>query len=117
MLAGLFEDDVSAVYVHGGLSSYSNVLASSYVYIPHDVVLPGVLTRSDLADLAASLAPRRLRLDGVVDGLNRTLMLDDVRSIYEPASKSYRTVSPASLSFTIDQADVAQWLLSPHASD
>ncbi|MEO1973793.1 MAG: acetylxylan esterase [Pirellulaceae bacterium] len=117
MLAGLFEDDVSAVYVHGGLSSYSNVLASSYVYIPHDVVLPGVLTRSDLADLAASLAPRRLRLDGVVDGLNRTLTLDDVRSIYEPASKSYRTVSPASLSFTIDQADVAQWLLSPHASD
>jgi dienelactone hydrolase len=111
MLVGLCEDDVNSVYVHGGLSSYRDVLASPYVYIPHDIVVPGILTRSDLADLAASFAPHRLRLDSVVDGLNRTLALDEVRSIYEPAINAYRMVSPQSISFTTDRADVAQWLL------
>jgi hypothetical protein len=35
---------------HGGSSSYLDMLTSPYVYIPHEVLAPGVLTKGDLAD-------------------------------------------------------------------
>ncbi|MFP6700244.1 MAG: hypothetical protein VB861_00785 [Planctomycetaceae bacterium] len=111
MLGALFEDDVTAVYSHGNLSGYLDALASPYVYIPHDVVVPGVLTGGDLADLAAALAPCPMRLDGVVDGLNRKLSLDVVRSIYKPATRTYQSHA-ASIALTDDQSNVAQWLLN-----
>lgn len=109
-LGALYEDDVKAVTIHGGLGGYLDVLPSSYVYIPHDVVIPGVLTQGDLSDLAASLAPCRLRFSGLVDGLNRTLTLSDVRSLYAPAIESYQSI-PASIIFSKDRSDVASWLL------
>ncbi len=111
MLGALFEDDVTAVYSHGNLSGYLDTLTSPYVYIPHDVVVPGVLTGGDLADLAAALAPCPMRLDGVVDGLNRTLALDVVRSIYKPAIRTYQS-NAATIALTADQSNVAQWLLN-----
>ena len=111
MLAALFEDDVTAVYTHGGLSGYLDAVTSPYVYIPHDVVVPGVLTKGDLADLAAALAPCPMRLDGVVDGLNRTLALDVVRSIYQPAISTYQS-NAATMVLTADRSNVAQWLLN-----
>ena len=112
MLAALYEDDVKAVYIHGGLSGYHDVLTGPYVFVPHDVVVPGVVSKGDLADLAASLTPRRLRLDGVVDGMNRTMPLDDVRSIYEPAISAYRSAAPQALSITNDPSSAAVWLLN-----
>jgi hypothetical protein len=111
MLGALFEDDVTAVYSHGNLSGYLDALASPYVYIPHDVVVPGVLTGGDLADLAAALAPCPMRLDGVVDGLNRKLSLDVVRSIYKPATRTYQSHA-ATIALTANQSNVAQWLLN-----
>ena len=111
MLAALFEDDVTAVYTHGSLSGFLDAVTSPYVYIPHDVVVPGVLTKGDLTDLAAALAPCPMRLDGVVDGLNRTLALDVARSIYQPAISAYRS-NAATIVLTADRSNVAQWLLN-----
>ena len=111
MLGALYEDDVNTVYIHGGLSSYRDVLTGPYVYIPHDVVVPGALTKGDLADLAASLAPCRLRFDGLVDGLNRTLALNEVRSIYEPAIKAYQSTA-RSIAFSTNGSNAASWLLN-----
>src|SRR5262249_33942250 len=73
LLAALFEDDVRAVYVQGGLSDYQSALAGPFCYLPHDVVVPEVLATCDLPDLTAALAPRPIRLVGLVDGLNRTV--------------------------------------------
>ena len=100
-----------SVYTHGGLSGYLDSVTSPYVYIPHDVVVPGVLTRGDLADLAAALAPCPLRLDGIVDGLNRSLPLDTARSIYQPAITAYRSQA-ATIALTDDRSNMAQWLLN-----
>jgi dienelactone hydrolase len=110
MLTALYEDDIKAVYIRGSLSSYQDVLAGPYVYIPHDVIVPGVLTKGDLVDLAASLAPCRLCLDRLVDGLNRPLSSDDVRRIYEPIIKAYKS-KDASVSFSPGDSLGAQWLL------
>ena len=110
MLTALYEDDIKAVYVRGSLSSYQDVLTGPYVYIPHDVVVPGVLTKGDLVDLAASLAPCRLCLDRLVDGLNRPLSSDDVRMIYEPIIKAYKSKN-AAVSFSPGDSLGARWLL------
>jgi len=111
ILGALYEEDVKAVYIHGGLSSYLDVLNGPYVYIPHDVVIPGALAQGDLAILAAALAPRPLRLEGVVDSLNRTLPLDEVRFVYEPAIREYEKTNPKSLSFSTNRSNPARWLL------
>jgi hypothetical protein len=70
LFGALFEDDVKAVYVRGGLTGYRSVLDSPFVYIPHDTVVPGALTAGDLDDVAAALAPP-VKQEGMVDGLNR----------------------------------------------
>ena len=41
--------------------------------------MPGALTAGDLADLAASLAPRPLRLEALVDQLNRPVPATEMK--------------------------------------
>jgi hypothetical protein len=55
-----------------------SILDSQFVYVPHDFVVPGVLKLGDLTDIAASVAPRPARIEGLVDGANRRASsLDD----------------------------------------
>jgi cephalosporin-C deacetylase-like acetyl esterase len=115
LLGALFDDDVRAVQVRGGLSSYQSALQGPCCYLPHDVAVPAVLTTGDLADLAAALAPRPLRLEGLVDGLNRPVAgeflaaeLKPVRANYAAAKAEDRlhAVAPGSKSVSVEQ-----WLL------
>jgi hypothetical protein len=111
LLGALFEDDVKAVFIRGGLSAYGDVLSGPYVYVPHDVIVPGVLTKGDLAEVAATLPPCRLKLDGLVDGLNRSLSADKVRSIYYRAVKSYQATAPKSFSIADEHGSAVSLLL------
>ncbi len=61
LLGALFEDNIHAVCVAGGLSNYRSVLSHFMVLVPHGDCVPGALTAGDLCDLAGSLAPRPLR--------------------------------------------------------
>ena len=114
LLTGIYEKDVQAVYARGGLVSFESVLQSQFCYLPHDVVIPGALTAGDLCDVSAALAPRPVRLEGLVDGLNRRVSLEAVMSEYVPARQAY-TRAAASDDFVVtDQAEdsaVARWLL------
>jgi hypothetical protein len=67
----LFDEGVKAAYARGGLESFSSVLRSPFLYVPHDALVPGALTVGDLPDVAAALSSRGWRHDGAVDGLNR----------------------------------------------
>jgi len=73
------------------LASYDSLLHSPFCYVPHDALVPGALTAGDLADVAGALAPRPLRLDGLVDGLNREVSAEAVAKTYEPARSAYRS--------------------------
>ncbi len=90
LLGGLYEDAVLAVYVQGGLAGFDAVLRSRFVYVPHDVIVPGASAAGDLELVAAALEPRPVRQEGMVDGLNRRL-----RDVVPPAG-----------------AEVARWLLA-----
>lgn len=71
VLAALYEPGVKMVYARGGLSRFASAYASPFLHLPHDSLVPGALTVCDLPDLAALLAPRPVRLEAQVDGLNR----------------------------------------------
>jgi dienelactone hydrolase len=111
LLGTLFEEDVRAAYLAGGLASYDSVLTHFAVLIPHDAAVPGALTAGDLAELAAGLAPRPLRLEAMVDHLNRPLGASALRQTYAWAAQSY-AATPQALSFTEQRTSPATWLLA-----
>lgn len=110
LFAALFEDDIRAVYVAGGLASYHGVLTHFAVLIPHSASVPGALNAGDLCDLAGSLAPRPLRLEALVDHLNRPLSEGEMKKAYDPAVQGY-TATPQSLSLAGARSSAAVWLL------
>jgi hypothetical protein len=112
MLGALYEDDVKAIQVRGGLSDYRSALQTPFSYLPHDAVVPGVLAGGDLCDLAAALAPRPLSLAGLVDGLNRLVPEQELARRYGPAREAY-AASKASdkLRLANPPSDKGQWLV------
>jgi dienelactone hydrolase len=89
LLAGLYENNVHAIAVHGGLVSFSSILNDSFGYVPQDVVVPGILDAGDVADVAATLAPRCLLLNGLVDGRNRKLSQEALKQELQSVYASY----------------------------
>ena len=110
LLGGLFEDDIRAVSVSGGLNDYQSVLTHFGVLIPHDAAVPGALTTGDLCDLAGSLAPRPLRLAALVDHLNRPVSAAGTQRAYAPTVQAYAP-TPQALSFGDQTSSAAEWLI------
>lgn len=72
LLGGVFGgENVKAIYVRGGLVSFRSMLDSPFCYFPHEASIPGVLRHGDIDTLAAGNSKRSLRLEALVDGLNR----------------------------------------------
>lgn len=110
LFAALYEEDVRAVAARGTLAGYVSLLGDRYCYVPHDAVVPGALTAGDLCDVAAALAPRPLRLEGLVDGRNVRLPLPEIERRFEPALRAYKQ-SPERLRLAAEPADdLAAWL-------
>lgn len=112
LLGALYEDDVRAVLARGGLSDYQSLLGDPFTYIPFDAVVPGVLTVGDLPDLAAVVAPRRLRFEGLVDGQNRRVPADRLSRTYALAVAAYKAAGHADRLLVEPRAapPVAEWL-------
>jgi hypothetical protein len=85
LLTALYEPDVKAVYVRGGLTSYRSLLKSQFQYVPHDALVPGMLTVADLDDVATALGPRPVRLEGLVNAQNQRATPADLGAAYERA--------------------------------
>lgn len=107
LFGALYEDDIRAVYLAGGLASYHGVLTHFAVLIPHSASVPGALTAGDLADLAGSLAPRPLRLEALVDQQNRPVSAADLKKTY---AQGY-AAAPQALGLAEARSSAAAWLL------
>jgi cephalosporin-C deacetylase-like acetyl esterase len=113
LLAGLYDDRLQAIHVRGGLLGFRSVLDSHLVLIPHDAVVPGALLTGDLGDIVTVLAPRPVRLEGLVDGGNRRMQGPRVREAYRRAAEAYRERgAAAALSLPDDTSPPSRWLLS-----
>jgi hypothetical protein len=100
--------------VRGSLVSYESILASQFCYVPHDALVPGVLDHAgDLSDVAATLAPRPLRLEGLVDGLNRPVAAEELKRAYETARKAYGADGSLVLNAAAEPGTAtAKWLVT-----
>ncbi|MBL8799533.1 MAG: acetylxylan esterase [Planctomycetia bacterium] len=112
LLGALSEPDVKATYGQGGLSGYQAVLQSHFCYVPSDAIVPGALTTGDLCDVAAALAPRAVRLQGLVDGTNRPVSAAVLAKVYEPTRSAYTAAKVGDrLSVGEDKTKPTAWLL------
>jgi cephalosporin-C deacetylase-like acetyl esterase len=111
----LENDHVKAVVARGGLVSYRSLLDSPFCYVPHDAVVPGALTTGDLPDILAALAPRALRIEGAVDGLNRRVPGKRLTTSLEPVRKAYAGEKAEGRLFSTVEYDseekLAAWLV------
>jgi hypothetical protein len=112
LLTALFEEDLTAVYIRGGLLSYASALESPLVYLSHDTVVPGALPAGDLGQVAAALAPRPLCLAGPVDHYHRVATREQAQAAYAATTKAYQqSGDEASLLLTDDSPHPAEWLM------
>src|SRR5262245_51570234 len=93
LFGALYEDTVHTVVARRTLAGYQSALRDRFFYIPHDAIVPGALTAGDLSDVAAALAPRPLRLEGLVDGRNRLMEEQDLRRLFDPTLQAYHAAS------------------------
>lgn len=112
LLGGLFGgENVKAIYVRGGMVSFRSMLDSTFCYFPHDAVIPGVLPSNDLPTLADANAKRGLRMEGLVDGLNRRVDDKTLKAAYKAAMFSRPAHDLMTLrSEPATPAEVAAWL-------
>lgn len=114
MLGGLFEKDVAAIYVRGGLSSFESVLTAPYVLVPHDVIVPDLLETTDIPDLAAALTPTNLRLEALVDNGNQRLSQREIESDYAIALATFQRDGKERPTISENVTSPAKWLsMSP----
>jgi hypothetical protein len=115
LFGALYEKDIRAAYARGGLSGYQSLLQSQFLYVPHDAIVPGALTAGDLCDVATAQAPRPLRLEGLVDGLNRRVAQKELDRTYAPTRAAYQAAGAAQRfvlrSEPASQEEVARWLI------
>lgn len=113
LLGGLFEDDLRAVAVCGSFAGYETILESPFCHVPYDVIVPGALTAGDLTTAAAALAPLPLHLSELVDGRNRRVDGEELKSLAAPVRRAYTAAgSPDRLRLDAERDErMAAWLL------
>jgi len=111
LLTALFEDGIQAVSVGGGLLGFQSLLDRPFVYVPHDIIVPGALTAGDLCDIAAALAPCFLQLLDLVDGQNCTATPEEAAAVLAPVRRAYGSDSDGRLVLPGSDTDsVARWV-------
>ena len=112
ILGALYDPNVRAVAVSGGLVSFESVLDDAFSYVPADVIIPGFLEAGDLADVEAALAPKPMLLQDLIDGKNRLVPEHDLRDQLQPVFNAYGG-TPANLSLQSGQPSsrLAEWLV------
>jgi dienelactone hydrolase len=91
-------DHVKTIYARGGMDGWGAVLASPFCYFPHDAVIPGVVRNADIYKIIQANARRSVRVEVLVDGLNRRV---DQKFLGDIATFRAEPGSPA---------EVAAWL-------
>ena len=86
LFAAALEPEIDRLYLAGGLVSFQSIVDTEDYDHPFGNFVPNLLLHTDLPELAASLAPRRVVIAGAVDGAGKTMAPEDVRKQYADAS-------------------------------
>jgi hypothetical protein len=82
IFAAALEKNISELYLAGGLISFRSIVDTQDYDHSFANFVPGLLRHTDLPDVVASLAPRRVTLGGTVDAAGHKLENAAVRGVY-----------------------------------
>lgn len=86
LFAAALDSQINSIYLSGGLASYQNLIETELYQYSFANFIPSLLNRTDLPDIASSLALRQITLAGTVDARGHTLDVERVRTIYRTAA-------------------------------
>jgi dienelactone hydrolase len=82
LFAAALDAKIDELYLAGSLVSYRSIVEVEEYNAAFANFLPGVLLHTDLPEIAASMAPRKIVLAGAVDATGDTLEVEKVRALY-----------------------------------
>ena len=86
LFTAALEPEIDGLYLAGGLVSFQSIADTEDYNHPFGNFVPNLLLHTDLPELAASMAPRRVVLAGAVDGAGRKVAPEDVSKQYAGAA-------------------------------
>jgi hypothetical protein len=95
LFAAALEPAIDGLYLAGGLISFRSIVETEVYKYPFGNFVPNLLAHTDLPELTAGLAPRRVTLAGAVDGAGNRLPVDAVRGEFSGASNIRVVLEPA----------------------
>lgn len=82
IFAAALDPAIAELYLSGCLVSYRSIVETEDYAAPFANFVPGILLHTDLPEIAASIAPRRICLAGTVSGSGDVLSEAAVRAVY-----------------------------------
>src|SRR3984957_2558502 len=82
LFAAALDPGIQGLYLSGGLVSFRDVVDSETYDHPFANFVPGFLQHTDLPEVMASIAPRRVTLAGTVNAKGTTMEVELARQIY-----------------------------------
>jgi len=82
LFAAAMDPAIAGMYLCGGLVSYRNIVETEDYRAPFANFVPGILRHTDLPEIAASLAPRRVCLAGTLNAAGKTMDVSAVLAVY-----------------------------------
>jgi hypothetical protein len=82
LFAGVLDRSIDALYLSGGLVSFQNFTDTENYSYPFANIVPNLLKYTDLPDLTATMAPRRVILAGMIDATGKKMTPDEVQNEY-----------------------------------
>jgi pimeloyl-ACP methyl ester carboxylesterase len=85
LFAAALEPTIQGLYLAGGLASFQSLVDTETPQYPFANFVPGLLNHTDLPEIAASIAPRKLILAGSVDAQGKAIEPGAIRTLYKAA--------------------------------
>jgi pimeloyl-ACP methyl ester carboxylesterase len=88
LFAAALEPSVKGLYLAGGLGSFENLIQTEVPDYPFANYVPELLNHTDLPEIAASIAPRKILLAGAIDAEGNTMDTTAVLRVYSAAARA-----------------------------
>jgi hypothetical protein len=82
LVAAALGPEINRLYLAGGLSSYRSIVNTEDYRHTFANFVPNILAHTDLPEIVASLAPRRVLIAGAVDAKGASHSPGETRNIY-----------------------------------
>jgi hypothetical protein len=88
LFAGALDEEIQGLYLSGGLVSFRDLVDSERNDHSFANFVPRLLQHTDLPEVIASLAPRRIVLAGTLNAKGEAIELESARHIYADANRA-----------------------------